>query len=119
MSTEAARLAAQDLSRALARDAMHCSRNGVPHRAAGFMEVAAILANAGQSPPELDASPSNVDASVVPPVSVSYSGAAKALDVSVRTISRLVNAGRLRTVGSGRGRRVLIESIHQYAKEGS
>ena len=93
-------------------------RNGqrVP---AGAVDVARMLARAGQSRPILDAQPSPVDSRPMPPIAVDYATAAAALDVSVRTVRRRVAAGVLPVIGTNHGRRIPVAALASYAEEQS
>lgn len=47
---------------------------------------------------------------------VKFATAAQMLDVSPRTVYRLIGAGKLQVSGSGRMARVSVESIESYAR---
>ena len=85
----------------------------------GLVDLARMLATARHFPPELDGAPSRVDRDHVPPLTVDYAAAAAALDVSVRTVSRLVADGALPVVGVGRGRRIPAAALTAYATQES
>lgn len=104
MTPDGERLAAH-LSASLVEHVRRCARDGVP-APAGFLELAQMLANARQRPPELDGPASTVEPAGMPPEFVDYATAAAVLGVSVRTVSRRVAAGRMPVVGSGTGRRI-------------
>lgn len=90
------------------------NRDGVPVPA-GLLDLAALLARARHSPPNLDGPRGGRDAPAMPPLAVDYATAAAALGVSERTISRRVASGELPVIGSSHGRRIPVAALTAYA----
>ena len=98
------------LARALADHLQWCRRNAV----AAPPELSALLASLSDSDADRGGqawSNQRDDALLRDGLCVTYSAAAAALGVSVRTVRRLVASGRLRAVPVGGSRRILVDEL--------
>ena len=101
------------LRRALVAHRRWCRDAGYPWPDALAALLATISAHSGQERPELHDDAVPLDTAGVP-LALNYADAGRLLDVSERTVRRLVASGELPHVEIGGNRRVLRDDLVEY-----